>query len=249
MGLLLKRRSSIFLEADDDDTSGDAGAATTTNDGDESDTSASGDTSEDSGDDSGDDNQDDDDNYDIDSDPDEVDSDDNNDDNQDDDEGGDNDDDTGDSDDSSDSDDSDLDDSDDTDTEEKQADRELFDTLSPAERKQKIKTQKTLFLNLYNECTAVIDKYDTVINAHEEISEIGRNVISTLYDLKKAIVGYVTGVFSSNSYLQNDIQYQVYLSVFNGVKMITKDVVKIIEENEKKGTVIVENVNIVVKIG
>lgn len=243
MGLLLKRRSNIFLEADDDDTSGDAGAATTSNDGDESDTSASGDTSEDSGDDSGDDNQDDDDNYDIDSDPDEDDSDDNNDDNQDDnnddtdngddDEGGDNDDDTGDSDDSSDSDDSGLDDSDDTDTEEKQADRELFDTLSPAERKQKIKTQKTLFLNLYNECTAVIDKYDTVINAHEEISEIGRNVISTLYDLKKAIVGYVTGVFSSNSYLQNDIQYQVYLSVFNGVKMITKDVVKIIEENEK----------------
>lgn len=230
MGLLLKRRSNIFLEADDDDTSGDAGAATATNDGDESDTSASGD------------NQDDDDNYDIDSDPDEDDSDDNNDDNQDDnnddtdngdDEGGDDNDDTGDSDDSSDSDDSDLDDSDDTDTEEKQADRELFDTLSPAERKQKIKTQKTLFLNLYNECTAVIDKYDTVINAHEEISEIGRNVISTLYDLKKAIVGYVTGVFSSNSYLQNDIQYQVYLSVFNGVKMITKDVVKIIEENEK----------------
>lgn len=242
MGFLIKRRSSIFLEADDDDTSGDAGATTATNDGDGSD--ASGDTtSEDSGDDSGnDDNQDDDDNYDIDSEPDDDDSndDDNQDDNSDDDtdngddeEGDDSDDDNGDSDDSSDSDDSGLDDSDDTDSEEKQADRELFDTLSPAERRQKIKTQKTLFLNLYNECTAVIDKYDTVINAHEEISEIGRNVISTLYDLKKAIVEYVTGVFSSNSYLQNDIQYQVYLSVFNGVKMITKDVVKIIEDNEK----------------
>ena len=242
MGFLIKRRSSIFLEADDDDTSGDAGATTATNDGDGSD--ASGDTtSEDSGDDSGnDDNQDDDDNYDIDSEPDDDDSndDDNQDDNADDDtdngddeEGDDSDDDNGDSDDSSDSDDSGLDDSDDTDSEEKQADRELFDTLSPAERRQKIKTQKTLFLNLYNECTAVIDKYDTVINAHEEISEIGRNVISTLYDLKKAIVEYVTGVFSSNSYLQNDIQYQVYLSVFNGVKMITKDVVKIIEDNEK----------------
>ena len=238
MGLLIKRRSSIFLEADDDDTSGDAGAATATNDGDGSD--ASGDTtSEDSGDDSGnDDNQDDDDNYDIDSEPDDDDSndDDNSDDdtdNGDDEEGDDSDDDNGDSDDSSDSDDSGFDDSDDTDSEEKQADRELFDTLSPAERRQKIKTQKTLFLNLYNECTAVIDKYDTVINAHEEISEIGRNVISTLYDLKKAIVEYVTGVFSSNSYIQNDIQYQVYLSVFNGVKMITKDVVKIIEDNEK----------------
>lgn len=245
MGILIKRKSSIFLEADDDDTSGNAGDATTTNndDGDGSgtpDNTSSEDTDtgdSDAGDDSDkDDNQDDDDNYDIDSEPDDDetnDDDDNQDDNTDGEEGDDSNDDNGDTDDSSDPDDSGLDDSDDTDSEEKQADRELFETLSPAERRQKIKTQKTLFLNLYNECTAVIDKYDTVINTYEEISEIGRNVISTLYDLKKAIVEYVTGVFSSNSYLQNDIQYQVYLSVFNGVKMITKDVVKIIEDKEK----------------
>lgn len=245
MGLLIKRKSSIFLEADDDDTSGNAGDVTTTNNDGDNGSDTPDDTSSedtDTGNDSGkDDNQDDDDNYDIDSEPDDDetnDDDDNQDDNTDGEEGDDSNDDNGDTDDSSDPDDSGLDDSglddsDDTDSEEKQADRELFETLSPAERRQKIKTQKTLFLNLYNECTAVIDKYDTVINTYEEISEIGRNVISTLYDLKKAIVEYVTGVFSSNSYLQNDIQYQVYLSVFNGVKMITKDVVKIIEDKEK----------------
>lgn len=235
MALLMKRKSLIFNEAEDDETTSDAG----TDSGSEGETPA--DTAEDTADQGaedteqseetpeenpeedekidGDQTEEEENNFDVDSEPEEGEEDDGSD--------------TGSDSDSSTDDGSGDDSETDTDSEEKQIDRDMFETLSEAEKRQKIATLKKLFLNLYKSCDMIIDRYDTVIGKYENISQIGKRVILTLYDLKAYIGDYLIQIFDSKSYIENDIMFNRCLSVLNGIKMVTKDVVKLVEEQEK----------------
>lgn len=121
----------------------------------------------------------------------------------------------------------------DTDSEEKQMDRDMFETLSDAEKKQKTEILKKLFLELYNRCDVIIDQYDATIDRYNDITPIGKRVIQTLYDLKIYISDYVIKLFDSKSYMENDVMYNRCLSVLNGIKMVTKDVAKMVEKQEK----------------
>lgn len=124
-----------------------------------------------------------------------------------------------------------------TDTEEKELDRDMFETLSEEEKKQKIITLKRLFSDMYNKCTTIIEKYNDVMSSasdnNEQLATIAKRVVLVLYDLKGYIGDYIISVFDTKSYIENDVMYNRYLSILNGVKIVTKDVAKMLKDQEK----------------
>ena len=244
MGVMMKRRFTL-LEADDDNnetggTQANGGDTTTDNagDGNQTDNTATNDNNTDTknqenqddqgeidGDQQNDEENNDDNNFDIDAEENqEEEGDDNND--NDDTDGNDATDDNDDTDDTG----ADTD----MDSDEKQLDRDMFETLSDTEKKQKIITLKKLFLEMYNTCDSIIDRYNHIVDRFENVSQIGKRVIMTLYDMKKYISDYTINIFDTKSYIENDIMYNRCLSVLNGIKMVTKDVAKLVEEDKKK---------------
>lgn len=229
MGLFIKKRFP-FLEADDDETTSDTSEAPVDNEG-EGETTPQEDQSQEPQDTEeeqpaeeeidGDEESEEDNNFDIDAEPEEEEE------STEEEEPSDGEEDS--TEDTSAEDESDMD----TDSEEKQLDRAIFDTLSPEEQKQKIVTLKRLFLDLYNKCDIVINKFNSVTSKKEEISPITRRVILTLYDLKVYIGDYTVKLFDSKSYIENDVMFNRCLSVMNGIRIIAKDINKIIEDSEK----------------
>lgn len=117
----------------------------------------------------------------------------------------------------------------------KAKDKELFDSLSPQEQKMKTTALKELFVELYNNCDNIIDKFNSLASEYDEANEqIGR-IISTIYCLKKMISDYLLNKFASSSYIENDIMFNNYLSVLNSIKNISTDL-KNIYNNDNSGS-------------
>lgn len=111
----------------------------------------------------------------------------------------------------------------DVDNEAKRKDREIFDTLSPQEQKIKTVKLKQLFMDLYNRCDQIIDKYNSLGIDYEDLGEPVHKCVDTLYDLKQMISTYLLYLFDSKSYFENDIKFNEFLVVMNKIKMIAKD--------------------------
>lgn len=220
MESLLTRRKYLF-EAEDDETSNDTTDETPV-DGDTGNSDSSEDTNDNNGSDSSDDqNEDnnDDEDYTIDAEPDDTDNEES----------------TDSGDDNSDSDDSDTDDISSTDTaEESPVDQEMFDSLSEDEKNRKIYTLKKQYIDLYSNCTTLIDKFNQISDEDDEnVNPVIKRVLKIIYDLKEYISYYVLNAFGNKSYIENDINFARYLSILNGIKLIVEELQKSQEDENK----------------
>ena len=124
------------------------------------------------------------------------------------------------------------------DNEDTRRDKELYDSLSPQEQKERNIKQKKLFFDLYSNCDYVIDKLNNISDADlEEYGVQVRKTLSMLFDLKQMVSDYATKLYDSKSYIENDIMFNRYLSILNTVKNITSDIRKSYKtEEDSQGT-------------
>lgn len=117
----------------------------------------------------------------------------------------------------------------------KETEKEIFDSLSPEEKKIKIKELKNLFMDLYANCNNIIDRLNQIAVEVDEVHPQVRRTINVLFETKKMISDYLLNIFDSKSYIENDIMFNTYLSVFNSVKNITNEIKNIYkDDNESK---------------
>ena len=108
----------------------------------------------------------------------------------------------------------------------KAKDAELFDSLSPDEQKMKLKVMKKMFLDLYTNAELIINKINNISSEIEEVDSQLKRTLKILFELKKMIYDYIMNSFDNKSYIENDIMYTRYLSIFNSVKNITTEIRK-----------------------
>ena len=108
-------------------------------------------------------------------------------------------------------------------------DEVLFDTLSDEEKQNKILELKGNFKNMYITCDNVINKINDIYKNSENIKILQRIVVS-LTDLKTYIQFYITNVFNGKSYFENDVMFNKYLAILNGIKSILQQIEKGVEK-------------------
>lgn len=230
---MIFQRKSIFdilNEAEDDDNS--SSADNTSTDTSENDSSSEDNSSEES------DSSTDDENSDNDSDNDDGDNEDfsidTDLDSSDDSDSGDND--GGDSTESS-SDDLSSSDSNDSDEEPVQANTDIFNSLTAEEQKIKIEELKKMYGELYSSCNDLLEKINLIDQDDDMLDTITR-ISMTLYSLKQYISDYIITTFSSKSYIENDVNFNRFLSILNSISNITDELANIRDEklgkSEKK---------------
>jgi hypothetical protein len=111
----------------------------------------------------------------------------------------------------------------DTDNPAKQKDRDIFDSLSPQEQKIKTVKLKELFMDLYNRCDQIIDKYNTLGVDYEDLGEPVHKCIDTLFNLKQMMSTYLLYLFDTKTYIENDIMFNRFLTAMNQIKLISKE--------------------------
>jgi hypothetical protein len=124
----------------------------------------------------------------------------------------------------------------DTDSPLKQKERELFDSLSPEEQKMKNAILKKLYVELYDDCDVIIDKFNSVSSDMDKVSIQVKRTLSILFNLKQMINDYFLNIFDSKTYIENDIMFNRYLSILNNVKNVTKGMDSIYTDDAKKGS-------------
>ena len=100
---------------------------------------------------------------------------------------------------------------------------EMFDSLSDVEKENKILELKNNYNSMYATCDSIIDKIDDIPKM-EENKDILKRVVRTLSDLKVYIRYHLTKNFDEKSYIENDILFNKYLSILNGIKNVIKEI-------------------------
>ena len=116
------------------------------------------------------------------------------------------------------------------------SDTELFDSLTDSEKQRKIATLKRLYMDLYTRCDVLVDKFNQMSEDHnDDFKPVIKRILTILYDLKEYIGFYVLNVFDKASYIENDITFNRYLAVLNGIKLTVEELYKVkIDEEDKK---------------
>ena len=115
----------------------------------------------------------------------------------------------------------------------KELETEIFDQLSEPEKQMKINELKKLY-------GLLIDKADSLYKLTQEISKTDDTVkmidytLNTLMDLKTYMKDYVIDVFDNRTYLQNSVNFQKFLTIFDAVHSIFKEIKKQLEFDDKK---------------
>ena len=121
-----------------------------------------------------------------------------------------------------------------TDSPAKEAERQLFDSLSPEEQAIKNNMLKKLYIELYTNCNNITDKLNNIGSELDEVNPQIKRVLALLFNLKQMIDDYLTNIYKTKSYIENDIMFNRYLSVLNSVKNIIKDINNYYEDDTKK---------------
>ena len=117
------------------------------------------------------------------------------------------------------------------DNEAKQKDREIFDSLSTDEQRVKNTKLKEQFIDLYEHIDQISKKFDAIGHEYEDYSSAIKKSLDILFNLKSMISTYLLNLFDSKTYIENDIMFNRYLSVLNGLNIATEEIKK---ENEDK---------------
>lgn len=108
----------------------------------------------------------------------------------------------------------------------KALDGKLYDDLSPAEQKLKIRHLKELYTNLFYKCAKISEKLNSVFVEDDNVTLQIKMAGSTLFNLKQMISDYFLNIFDSKSYQENDIMFNRYLAMLNEVKLLTDELKK-----------------------
>lgn len=114
----------------------------------------------------------------------------------------------------------------------KAKDRELFDSLSIPEQQIKIKQLKRQFSDLYDNCVSIINRYKDITADLIEISIENKKIINILYDFKDMISFYILNIYDTKSYIENDIIFNRYLSVLNGIGIAVNSIKKVSSDDK-----------------
>ena len=102
---------------------------------------------------------------------------------------------------------------------------EIFSSLSDPQKLIKISELKGSFSRLYRSCDDVLNNIDNITKTDENLLVLER-VTNTLNDIKSYIEHYLMYTFDTKTYTENTVNLQKYISIFNAVKDIFKEIAK-----------------------
>lgn len=107
---------------------------------------------------------------------------------------------------------------------------DIFSSLTAEEQSIKIKELKSQFRELYMSCDKLLERLNN-IDVDDDDYHIINRFSNTLYDLKIYIGDYITNVFSTKSFVENDIAFNRFLMVIDSMNGILE---KYNKSKEKK---------------
>lgn len=113
----------------------------------------------------------------------------------------------------------------------KAKDRKLFDSLSIPEQRIKVKELKMMFGELYTNCNNIVDRFNSLSFAAEDIAPQVRRAMNIVFELRNMISSYILNIYDTKSYIENDIEFNRFLSILNSVKNVMKSI-----KSEQKDT-------------
>lgn len=114
------------------------------------------------------------------------------------------------------------------------ANTDIFASLTAEEQAIKIKELKGLYSNLFSSIDDILERINKLDINEDNLETISR-ISTSLYDMKVYISDYLTLVFPTKSYIENDVAFVRFLTIVKSITDILNDIAKKYEkENEKK---------------
>jgi hypothetical protein len=104
------------------------------------------------------------------------------------------------------------------------AEKEIFDNLSPEQQIIKVGELKGLYSKLYYSIDDIYNKLNSVDNIKPDAAKIVTRLSNTLDELKSYIEDYLSKTFDTKSYIENMVIYQKYLVIFNSVNKVLEKI-------------------------
>lgn len=124
-----------------------------------------------------------------------------------------------------------LDSGEDTQDKEIPANTDMFSSLSPEEQQMKIMELKNLFSNLYSSTDDILNRINQT-NTDESNLEVISRITSSLYSLRKYMSDYITQVFPNKSFIENDITFNRFLAIVNGITIVIEELGKMNKQDD-----------------
>lgn len=112
----------------------------------------------------------------------------------------------------------------------KQMEQELFKSVPPEQMAIKVLELKKQYLEAYNTTSNILIRVNKIIKTNDNM-KILEFVTNKLIELKDLIKFYMTNTFDTKSFIENNINYQQYLSTLNTINKIFKEIK---DKNEDK---------------
>ena len=117
--------------------------------------------------------------------------------------------------------------------EEVEANTDIFSSLTAEEQQVKIKELKNLYSNLYSSCDDILERINKLDINEDNLDTISR-ISTSLYDMKVYISDYLTLVFPTKSYIENDVTFVRFLTIVKSITEILDGIAdKYAKENDK----------------
>lgn len=104
------------------------------------------------------------------------------------------------------------------------ANTDIFSSLSPEEQQIKIMELKKLYNNLYSSLNDIIDAFSN-IKVEEDKKPVTDRISVVLYDIREYLSDYICNIFYLKSYIENDINFNRFLSIVNSVQVILSEII------------------------
>lgn len=117
--------------------------------------------------------------------------------------------------------------------EEMEANADIFSSLTAEEQQIKIKELKGLYANLYSSIDDILGRINKLDVNEDNLETISR-ISTCLYDLKIYISDYLTTIFPTKSFIENDVVFVRFLTIVKSVTDILEDVAKKYEKDQKE---------------
>lgn len=108
----------------------------------------------------------------------------------------------------------------------KQIEKELFDKMTPEQKKIKIETLKQNYIDLFNRCDTILDTLTEANPEDESTSKIFVFIQNTLSEMKENIHDYLIKTFDTKGYIENDAQFKQYLVIIDSIDKLLENFVK-----------------------
>lgn len=110
----------------------------------------------------------------------------------------------------------------------KDAEKEIFSSLSPEQMAIKTKELKTRYVKMYDYMQNMIDRINDVPKTSNILKTINF-VAKKLDDTAELISDYMESTFDANSYVENEINYNKFYAILAGLEIVLS---KIVEEHD-----------------